>query len=70
VLPTYHPYLFNICVLIVTGNNKTMRMLEVPENKTSLKIDQQIVLSNKYLSEQIGGGQLYKLVSKSNLKQS
>jgi hypothetical protein len=33
-------------------------MLEVPENKTSLKIDQQIVLSNKYLSEQIGGGRL------------
>jgi hypothetical protein len=39
-------------------------MLEVPENKTSLQIDQQIVLPNKYLSEQIGGGQLYKLVSK------
>jgi hypothetical protein len=41
-------------------------MLEVPENKTSLKIDQQILLSNEYLYEQFGGGQLYKLVSKRN----
>jgi cohesin complex subunit SCC1 len=48
----------------MAGNNKTMRMLEVPDNKRSLKFYQQILLSNEYLNEQFGGGKLYKLVSK------
>jgi hypothetical protein len=63
IVPFFSCLIFVCLIFNVTGNNKRMRMLEVLENK-SLKIDQQIVLSNKYLSEQIGGGQLYKIVSK------
>lgn len=47
-----------------SGNSKRMRMLEVRENKRSLKIDEQIVLSNAYLLEEIAGGKLHQIVSR------
>jgi hypothetical protein len=42
--------LLNIWVFTVTGNNKRMRMFEVPEKMRSLIIDQKIVISNEYVS--------------------
>ncbi|KAK1681306.1 hypothetical protein QYE76_042154 [Lolium multiflorum] len=44
------------------SNSKRKKMLEVQENKSSLKYDQELVLTNVYLMEQIRGDELYKIV--------